>query len=187
VVIAIVIVLIIAATEVFSGGSSKPSGKKDHPVTHPSNSNSASSPASTTASSPAATQVSACDPTALKLVLSTDSTSYVSGHSATLIGKFSNPGTSPCTFSVDPSKEIWTIKSGSALVWSNANCTTSSTAKQVTIKAGGTKKVSTVWDGFRLAASGCDKGSVATNGEYTLHATLDGVTPPTFAVFHITS
>jgi hypothetical protein len=185
VVFVIVLVLIIVLVEVFSGGSGKAKAKKNKPVAHPSTSTSA--PATTISSSPPTTQVAACDTNTLKLALSTDSDSYKSGQAAKLIGKFSNPATTDCTLSVAPSQEIWTIKSGPPTVWTTQGCTASTPAKTVTIKAGGTKHVSITWDGFRSAPSGCSKGPVATAGEYTLHATLDGVTAPTAAVFHITS
>jgi hypothetical protein len=185
VVLVIVLVLIIVLVEIFSGGSGKAKANKDKPVAHPSTSTSA--PATTTSSPPATTQVAECDPNSLKLVLSTDSDSYKSGQTAKLIGTFSNPSTAKCTLSVAPSQEIWIIKSGPPTVWTTQGCTASKPAKTVTIKAGGTKEVSIFWDGFRSAASGCANGPVATAGEYTLHATLDGVTAPKAAVFHITT
>jgi hypothetical protein len=183
VLVGLILILIVVLIEVFSGGSGKAAAKKGHPVIHPSTSVSPS----TTPSSPTATgQVAACDPTTLNLVLSTDSDSYTSGHAATLFGAFSNPGATACTLSVAPSQEIWTIKSGPPTVWTTKGCTSSTAAKQITIKAGGTKKVSIVWNGFRSADTGCGNGPVATAGEYTLHATLDGVTAPHAAIFHIT-
>jgi hypothetical protein len=150
-------------------------------------STSTSAPATTLSSAPVTAEVTACDPSALKLTLSTDSDTYKSGDSAILTGVFSNPATTACTLSIAPSQEIWTIKSGTPTVWTTHGCTSSKAPKQVTIKAGGVKHVSITWDGFRSAISGCGNGPVATAGEYTLHATLDGVTAPKAAIFHITS
>lgn len=181
VVIGLILVLIVVLTEAFAGGSSKPP-KKNRPVTHPSTTTTATSSAST----PATTTVSACSPTALTLALSTDSDSYKAGQSVKLIGAFSNSGTSSCTLSVAPSREIWTVKSGTDTIWTSKHCVSSDLAKQVTIKAGGRNTVSTVWDGHRQDP-GCASGAVALRGEYTLSATLDGMAAKTAAIFHVTS
>jgi hypothetical protein len=173
VVIGLILVLIIVVAEACAGGGS--AGKpppKDHPVTHPT-------------ASPTSSQVAACDPTALTLVLSTDSDTYTVGQTPKLIGVFSNTASSACTLSVSPSAETWTVKSGPVKIWTTQGCTSSDLVKQVKIKAGGTKTISTFWDGDRLDP-GCAKGPAALRGEYTLSGTLDGVKGK-IAVFHITS
>ncbi|HEX3822952.1 MAG TPA: hypothetical protein VHV79_00620 [Mycobacteriales bacterium] len=184
VVVVVLVVVLIVLIELFSGGSSKPKAKDK---ANPHVTTSTSAPATTSSSAPATTQVTACDPSTLKLTLSTDSDSYKSGQAAKLIGVFSNPATTACTLSVAPSQEIWTIKSGPPTVWTTHGCTSSKAPKQATIKAGGIKQVSIIWNGFRSAVSGCGNGPVATAGEYTLHATLDGVTASKAAIFHVTS
>jgi hypothetical protein len=171
-VLGVIAVIIAVLVIVFSGGSSG-SGHAKPPPTSPS-------PTTTPT-----TQVTACDPSVVTLVMSTDSDTYTSGQTPKLIGEFSNPGTTACTLEEDPANQVWTVKSGPDLVWTTKGCTQSGTAKQVTIKAGGTKMVSTFWNGHRLAPN-CAIGAVATAGEYTLHGTLDGVKGK-IAVFHITS
>lgn len=177
VIIGVILVLIVVLAEACSGGSGKPAANSNSPGAHPS-----TSALSPTSSSDA---VAVCDPTALKLVLSTDSDSYQVGQQPKLIGVFSNSSSSPCTLDVSPSKEIWTVKSGSDTIWTTHGCTSSGPVKHTTIKAGGTKTRSTIWDGHRLDP-GCATGAAALAGEYTLHATLDGVKGQ-IAVFHITS
>jgi hypothetical protein len=176
--ITIVLVLIIVLAESCGGGGGKKNGgKKNGAVVHTT-----TSPKPT----PSSTQLAACDPTALTLTLSTDATSYSMGQEPKLIGTFHNPGTSACTFSLAPSHEDWTIKSGSDDIWSTTGCASSQLVKGVTIKADGKKKVSITWDGRRLADK-CAAGDPAQPGEYTLSATLDGVTAATAAIFHITA
>jgi hypothetical protein len=177
VIIGVILVLIVVLAEACSGGSSTPPAASKSPGAHPS-----SSASSATSSADA---VAACDPTALKLVLSTDSDSYPAGQQPKLIGVFTNSSSSSCTLDVSPSTETWTVKSGSDTIWTTHGCTSSGAVKHTTIKAGGTKTRSTIWNGHRLDPD-CATGAEALVGEYTLHATLDGVKGQ-IAVFHITS
>jgi hypothetical protein len=167
---AVLVVILVIAVSCSGGSSKKPP---------------AAGPGATPTSSPPATQLSACDPTALTLTLSTDSETYTSGQAPKLIGVFANNSSTSCKLSVSPSQEIWTVKSGSAKVWTTQGCTSSAVAKQLTIRAGATKMVSVFWNGH-LLDSGCASGEVASPGTYTLNATLAGLHGAT-AVFHITS
>jgi hypothetical protein len=173
VVIGLIVAVIIVLVVVLSGGSSKPTAKKPAPT-----------PTQTT-TSPPASAITACDPSTLKLVLSTDKDIYTLGETPTLVGEFSNPSATPCLLASSPSTQTWTVKSGTALVWTTKGCTTTGPTKQLRIKAGGRRQVSIVWDGDRND-SNCAVGAAAQAGTYTLHATLDGVSAPE-AVFHITS
>jgi hypothetical protein len=176
VLIGVVVVLVVVVIVVFSGGSGKPKAKSP-PPTHPT---------TTTSSSPPPTkQTSACDPSSLKLVLSTDSDTYTAGQTPTLIGEFTNSSSTACTLTTSPSQQIWRITSGTDKIWTNKGCTTAGASKQLKLKAGGTKMVSISWDGRRIE-SGCTPGSVVLPGEYVLHATLNGVKGQP-AVFHVTS
>jgi hypothetical protein len=143
------------------------------------------STSTSTSPPPATTQTSACDPSQLKLVLSTNSDTYTAGQTPTLIGEFTNSSSAACTLSTGPSNQVWRITSGTDKIWTTKGCTTSGATKQLKLKAGGHKMVSIGWDGRRLEA-GCAVGSVALPGEYVLRATLSGVKGQP-AVFHITS
>jgi hypothetical protein len=173
VVVGVIVAVIIVVVVALSGGSSKPSAKKPPP-----------NPTQTT-STPPATAIAACNPSTLKLVLSTDKDVYTVGETPTLVGEFSNPSATACLLASSPSTEIWTVKSGPALVWTNKGCTNADSTKQLRIEAGGRRQVSIVWDGDRNDSS-CTVGAAAQAGTYTLHATLDGVSGPE-AVFHFTS
>jgi hypothetical protein len=169
---AVLVVIIVIAVSCTGGGGStkKPPAHKTTP--RPTN------------SSPAA-QVAACGPTALTLTLSTDSQTYTSGQAAKLMGVFANTSSTACTLAVAPATEIWTVKSGSATVWTTQGCTSSKPGKTITIEPGATKTRSIFWPGH-LLASGCGSGAVAAAGTYTVSATLDGVKAKKAAVFHIT-
>jgi hypothetical protein len=177
VVVAVIAAIVIVLVLVFSGGSGKPAAKTPRPT--PSTTSTPTTPVITP------TALAACDPTAIKLVLSTDSDSYTSGQTAKLVGAFRNSAATACTLSRDPAGEVWTITSGTDTIWSTKGCASNSTAKQVTIKAGATKLVSIFWDGDRRD-SACAVGAVAQPGEYVLSATLDGVKGQP-AIFHVTS
>jgi hypothetical protein len=186
VIVPILIVILIIAVSCGGGGGGG-GGKKNssgkHPATHVTTS--ASSSSTPTASASAA---AACDPSKLTLTLTTDAVhdSYNVGQTPKFTGTFKNPGTSPCSFTFAPTHENWTVESGPAQIWTTSGCTTSQAVKAVTIKAGGHKKVSVTWDG-RVQGSKCAVGDPAAAGEYTLGASLDGVTAAKKAVFHITN
>jgi hypothetical protein len=170
----VIVLVIVIVLVVLSGGGSGTPGPAHH-----------SPPPSTPATTPATTQVAACDPSDLTLVLSTDSDTYTSGQTPKLLGVFSNSSSTTCTISTDPAGMLWTITSGSDKIWTTKGCPASTPAKTLKVKAGHSRTVSTTWDGRRLE-SGCTAGSAALPGEYVLNATLDGV-KGTPAVFHITS
>jgi hypothetical protein len=170
---AIVIVIVLVLVLTSGGGSKKPAANKPKPSPTPS------------VSTSLPVQVVACDPGAIKLVLSTDSDSYTSGEKPKLTGVFSNPTTVACTLASSTSREHWTITSGPDTVWTTQGCTKTTPAKQVKLSAGGTKTVSIFWNGDRLEP-GCVQGGVAQPGEYVLRGTLDGV-KGTPAIFHVTS
>jgi hypothetical protein len=174
VVIAVIVAVIVVLVAVLSGGSSKPNAGQPPP-----------NPTQST-STPPSTQVLACNLTTLKLVLSTDKDVYTVGETPTLIGEFSNPSATACLLTTSAATESWTIKSGTALVWSTKGCTKAGPRKQLRIEAGGRRQVSIVWNGDRNGPN-CAIAAVAQPGTYTLHASLDGVTAPAQAVFHITS
>jgi hypothetical protein len=177
VVVGAIIVIVVVVILVLAGGSSsKPRAKSPGPTPSVSTS---------TSTTPTTQQVSACDPSALKLVLSTNSDTYTAGQSPTLVGEFTNSSTTACTLTTGPANQVWRITSGTDKIWSTKGCTTSGASKQLKIKAGGTKMVSITWDGRRLG-TGCDAGTLALPGEYVLRATLSGVKGQP-AVFHITS
>jgi hypothetical protein len=174
VIVAIVVVLVL----VLSGGSSKPPATHHH--TPPA-------PTTSASTSPTATAVAACDPSVLKLVMSTGIDVYPTGQSPKLIATFTNSGTVSCTLDLRPSQQVWTVSSGADQIWATTGCTKAAglKGKQETITAGGTKTVSAVWDGHRIDP-GCAEGDVALPGTYHLHGTLAGVTGQP-ATFHISS
>jgi hypothetical protein len=176
----VILILVIAVS--CSGGGGKKKGSGKHPTTHVTTSASTSSSPSTVASPVA------CDPKTLTLTLKTNSStnSYTEGQTPQFTGIFKNPGTTPCSFTLARANEAWLVKSGAAQIWATSGCTTSKVEKAVTIKAGGHKKVSITWDG-KVQKAKCTAGDTATNGTYTLAATLDGVSAASIVVFHITS
>lgn len=181
VLLAIVAVVIFAIVEACSGGGG--GGGSGQP-----NSNHSTPPTTPATTPPASTQVAACDPSVLSLALSTDQTTYTSGDPVQLIGTFTNPGATACTLEVSEATEFWTVKSGPVKIWTTKGCVSASaTSKKVKIKAGGTHQVTTTWPGNRIGTTPCSDGEVALAGEYTADGTLDGVTAPRAAVFHITS
>jgi hypothetical protein len=173
VVLVVLVVVVVVLALVLSGGSGKA------PAAHGGTSPPTSPPATTTATT------SACDPSLLTLVLSTDSETYTSGQTAKLVGVFSNPGTTACTLASDPATEIWTVKSGSDKIWTTKGCAKNTPVQQLTIKAGGTKTLSVFWNGRRQDPD-CAVGDVALPGTYVLSGKLDGVKGQP-AAFHITS
>lgn len=170
----ILVVILIIAEACSGGGSGSPGGGRPAASRH-----------HTQTPQPSRTPVPACDPSTLKLKLSTDTETYTSGQAPKLIGVFSNPTSTSCRLEMSPSQEIWTVKSGTDKIWTTQGCASSQIAKQVKLRAGATKMISTFWDGHRLDP-GCAEGAVAQPGEYTLSGTLDGV-KGSVAVFHITS
>jgi hypothetical protein len=167
------LVLVIAIAVSCSGGSAKkPTGAAGKPDPQQ------------TSSQPA--QPPACDATALKLSVSTDTVTYTSGQAPKLIGTFSNPTTTTCRLARAVSAEIWTIKSGTPTVWTTQGCPGSAVPAHAKILAGGTRLVSIFWDGH-VRGSDCKDAAVAAAGTYRLYATLDGVQQTKPAVFHITS
>jgi hypothetical protein len=180
VLITLVLVLIVVVAKACSGGGGGSGDNKTKAGHHPSASVSPSTTPST--SSPA---VAPCDPTALTLTLTTDSktNTFAEGQGAKFIGTFHNPGASACTFTFAPANEDWLVMSGPAKVWTTEGCTSSTLTKDVTINAGGHKKVSVTWDGKAQGAN-CADSDTAKNGEYTLTGTLDSIKGNT-VVFHV--
>lgn len=173
-VVLITAVVVILVNLLSGGGSAKPAAH-NHPHTTPSTTPPASPPAT----------VAACSPSVITLALSTASDSYTAGESPTLNGAFSNPSTSACRLTLAPAQQLWAVTSGADKIWTTKGCTTSLSAKTITIKAGRTKTVSISWDGHRLDP-GCTAGATALPGEYVLRATLGGIKGQP-AVFHVTS
>lgn len=171
VLVAILLVLTFAIVKACSGGSGKPSG----------------SPSPHDSPTPTATHQAAapCDASVLTLTLSTDSPTYVAGQTPKFTGVFSNPTGTACKLTSTPSKEHWTVTSGSDTIWTTKGCPIGTAVKHVTIKAGGTFTKSIFWDGHRQDPQ-CAQGPVALPGTYVLNAKLNGV-KGTPAVFHITS
>jgi hypothetical protein len=130
--------------------------------------------------------VAACVTSSLSLTLTTDARTYTLGQQPVFTGSIENNGTVPCTFTESPQKEIWTITSGPAQVWSTKDCKSSTLAKAVKIKPGKSKSVSITWDGKRNDQT-CTPGDAATAGTYILTATLDGVPATGTKVFSLTS
>jgi cytoskeletal protein RodZ len=164
-----IVILVVALSCSGGGGGATPSAG---PTTTPK----------TTASS----QPTQCTAASLKLTLSTDQTTYSIGSPATFTGTFTNTSTTPCTMTLSPANETWTVTSGTPTIWTNAHCQSSQTARVTTIRPNGTRHVSIQWDGKVQAAGTCTPASEAQSGVYVVRASLDGVTAPTGAVFHIT-
>jgi hypothetical protein len=172
--IPLILIILLAATCSGGGGGGNHGNTTGH---HPSTPRA-------TPTTPAA--VAACEPSALKLKLSTDTRIYTLRQAPTLIGTFSNPGPT-CRLARSASQEIWTVKSGTPTVWSTQGCpTTEHIPNGMKILQGATKVVQIVWNA-RLRTSSCTEGGYAQVGTYTLRATLDGVTAQNVAVFHIES
>jgi hypothetical protein len=177
VLILVVLVLVVLLAKACSGGGSSPTPA---PSTHPT-------PTVTTSTSQStAPTVTACSTSALTLTVDTDSSTYTAGQAPKLIGVFANNTSSACKLTLSPAEEIWTVKTGTALIWTTQGCAASTPAETVKIRAGATKMVSIFWPGY-VQSSDCGRGAVASPGEYTLDATLDGVHAERRAVFQITS
>jgi hypothetical protein len=173
IVLAVLVLVVVVLVLALSGGSG------NSPSAHGGSPPPTSPPATTTETT------SACDPSLLTLVFSTDSDTYTSGETPKLVGVFSNPTTTACTLTSDPKTEIWTVKSGQDKIWTTKGCAKDTPVSQFTLKAGGTKTLSIFWNGHRLDPD-CAVGDVALPGTYVLSGKLDGVKGQP-AAFHITS
>jgi hypothetical protein len=168
----ILIVILLLATQCGSGG-----GGGGGPTGTGAN------PNPTTSTTPPAT-VTTCDPTALQLTVSTDTTTYTTGQAPTLTATLANPGTTACRLARDVSNEVWTIKSGTPTVWSTQGCSADPVSPQLKIAAGATKQIHTMWNGH-LRGADCKDAAVAQPGTYRLYATIDGVRAANPSIFHI--
>jgi hypothetical protein len=172
----IAIVIIVVAAEC-SGGGGGGGGGHNH--------NAGGGPQTLTPTTTKPT-VAACDPTSLKLTLSTDTANYTPGQSPRLIASFANQSSTTCKLARSAANEIWTIKSGSPTVWTTQGCPPESKVpKHLKLPAGATKTIDLFWNGH-LRTSSCVEGAVAQPGTYTFDANLDGVEGNT-VVFHIQS
>jgi hypothetical protein len=167
--LALIVIIIVIAVSCSGGGGGKPTANPN--------------PRPTASTTPTA---GPCAPTALKLTLSTDATTYAVGATPTFIGAFTNTSATTCKLTLSPANETWTVTSGPT-VWTNAHCQRSQLAHTKTIRPGGSRTVSFQWDGKTLVTTtGCTPGNQAQPGVYTLLATLDGLQASGGAVFHIT-
>jgi hypothetical protein len=171
VLVAVVLVLVIGIAVSCAGGS----GPK-HPAAGPSTS---PTPAGTGKPAPAA-----CEHGALAVTASTDADRYAAGTLPRLKVTIHNTGAA-CVLTESPSARSWTIVSGADQIWTTAGCSSSHTATQTTLKAGGSVSHSLVWNRHRTGKACAVSATQAAPGTYQLTVTVNGVTSGP-AIFHLT-
>lgn len=174
---AIVIIILLVATQCAggSGGGGNAGGNTGagHPSTAPTN------------TQPTKPAIGACAPHALKLSVSTDTTTYTSGQAPTLTATLTNTSSTTCKLARSVDAENWTIASGPATVWTTQGCSSGATPvpAQAKIAAGATKQIHMTWNGNVRVR--CKDTHVAAPGHYKLTATIDGIAATHPALFTI--
>jgi hypothetical protein len=167
----ILIVILLLATQCGGGGGG---GKKGGSPTTPNSNTTTTTPQS----------APACTSTNLNITVSTDTTRYTSGQAPTLTATLANTGTTDCKLARNVSNEIWTIKSGSPVVWTTKGCSADPVAASIKVAAGATKQIHTTWNGY-IRGPDCKDTTVAAPGHYRLSATIDGVKATNPSLFTI--
>lgn len=118
--------------------------------------------------SPAAATTECLD-SAIKVVATTDASTYPVGSTPKLTLTITNIGDVACKRDVGPKANELEITSGGYHVWSSDDCNASGKSKVMTLKPDETVASSITWDG-RLSAKGCPdpEGDQAKAGRYDL-------------------
>lgn len=171
VVIVVVVVLIIVRPG--SGGTKTPTGTQTsgQPVNP--------SPGLTGGASGSG---AACDPSVISLTAVTDAANYAATAQPQLSMTITNNGASACTIDVGTDAQVYTITSGSDLIWSSTDCQTSKAALQQVLKPGVSNALSTTpfaWDRTRSSTTTCTGTRPAVVGggaSYHLNVKLGTIT-----------
>jgi len=178
----LVIVLVLLGSHACGAGADDGSARPQTDQSRPT----VTATPSTSTSPGGATAVAAsvpCRPTALRISVTSDATSYSRGVRPRFTAVVRNTGPA-CRFPTALASRTWRILSGTDEVWSTADCPRSPDGKRVRLKAGGQVTYVLPWDRFR-STSGCAvAGAPAQAGTYRLYVTIAGASAAP-AVFHL--
>lgn len=171
------------------GGGSSPRRTGDaKPTATPSPS---ASPASRVSSSPSPTASAAtvsasrpCADTELRLVVSTDDTSYPVGSAPTFTLVVTNTSATPCTRDLGPTAVSLLVVSGTARQWSSDDCQPASGHEPTVLAPGKATQVARIqWSGKKSQVGCPSPRESASAGTYQVSGRLGTLTSAR-AVFH---
>jgi hypothetical protein len=158
-IVAVIIIIILIVV--------RPGGGK--PVANPTN----------TTHTPVAA-VTACDPTAIKVVGVTDALSYAAGVNPMLSLSITNTGSSACSFKDGSDQQVYVITSGTEKIWSSKDCQTGAESATTTLQPGvAVKSTPFAWTRTRSNPAACTATNppqvTAGGASYHLTVTVNGV------------
>ena len=174
VLVAIIVVVVLIVTRPGSSGTTTaPTGTQTsgQPV-NPSPGFSAGTGSSTTA----------CDPSVITVTAVTDASTYAAGVNPQLSMTITNNGASACTIDVGTDAQVYTITSGTDLIWNSTDCQTNKAPLMQVLDPGTAKALSTTpfaWDRTRSSTTTCSgsRPAVTAGGaSYHLNVKLGKVT-----------
>jgi hypothetical protein len=174
VLVAVVIVVVLIIVRPGSGGTKTPTGTQTsgQPAVNPS-------PGFTAGTGTSAT---ACDSSVITITAVTDASSYAAGVQPQLSMTITNNGSSACTLDVGTDAQVYTITSGSDLIWNSSDCQTNKAALKQVLEPGASKALSTTpfaWDRTRSSTTTCtvNRPAVTAGGaSYHLNVKLGSIT-----------
>lgn len=177
----VVLVVVVVAARGCAGGGGEGGGQAVTATTRPTPLPTSPRPSPTQSTAPP------CRPGDLRVVASTDATSYPAGVEPRMTVTITTRA-GACRLD-DAATRTWTIRSGTDRVWTTADCaspTPTSSVKPHRVRVTPHHAVThtLVWARHRSTA-GCGQGAPAQPGTYRLYVTVDGVTSPA-AIFHLT-
>lgn len=121
---------------------------------------------STTTSAP---PTASCAVRQLGLAVLPSASSVVAGHGTTFKARVTSTEAQPCQLLLPPAKEVWTIASDTATVWTDAGCEAAGGGLEQVLQPGGHTTIRLTWDGL-ASAPNCGEGPAVPAGSY--HVTL---------------
>jgi hypothetical protein len=180
--VVLVVVLILLKSCAGGGGAAA----KKTPSTRPSPSASASaspSPSATTSTPPVAVG-GVCADSALKLVVTTDATTYAVGSSPRFTLTVTNTSAAACTRDLGSKVVALEVVSGTARTWNSDDCNQGQVNAVTTLAPGKARQVvGLTWTGKRSQRGCPTPRDSATAGTYQVSGTVGTLTSPR-VVFH---
>jgi hypothetical protein len=127
----------------------------------------------TTSSTPAVTTY--CTAKDLEISISPPTASVAVGAGQKFKARITSAAAASCQVLLPPSKEIWTIASDTATVWTDAGCEPASAGLQQVLAPGDHTSVTLAWDG-NASATDCATGAPVPAGVYQITLKLGKVT-----------
>jgi hypothetical protein len=179
---ALVVVLLLLKSCVGGGSPAKTSSTTPAPT--PTVSRSASPRPTTTGTSPPVAAGGVCADGALKLVVTTDATTYPVGASPHFTLTVTNTSSAPCTRDLGSKAVSLRVISGTARTWDSDDCAPGNGTAPTRLAPGAPKQVAALtWSGTRSQPGCPTPRSPATAGTYQVSGTVGSLTSPR-VVFH---